>query len=156
MFNSFQPKTQESIIQQDDANNYLLNITYNDTVEFVAPITTAKVIKVYDGDTITVASRLTPEMPTIYRFHVRLNGIDTPEIKGGSPNEKELAIRARDALSEKILGKIVTLENNKTEKYGRILSDVYLGDVHLNQWMLQNHYAIEYDGGTKKHPAEWK
>uniref|UniRef100_A0A6C0DRT6 TNase-like domain-containing protein n=1 Tax=viral metagenome TaxID=1070528 RepID=A0A6C0DRT6_9ZZZZ len=130
-------------------------IEYNDTIEFVAPITKGKVIKVYDGDTITVASRITPDLPTLYRFHIRLNGIDTPEIKGGSFHEKELAIKARDALADLIFDKTVYLKNNKTEKYGRVLSDVYLGDLHVNQWMLDNKYAVKYDGGTKKRPTEW-
>ena len=55
-----------------------------------------------------------------------------------------------------VFGKIVYLDNVSTEKYGRILADVYLGDLHINKWMLSNKYAIEYDGGTKKIPDEWK
>ena len=88
-------------------------IEYKDTIEFVVPIAKGKVIKVYDGDTITVASRITPDSP-IYRFQVRMNGIDTPEIKGGSMHEKELAIKARNELSKMIMGKMVYLKNNKT------------------------------------------
>ena len=130
-------------------------IEYKDTIEFVVPITKGKVIKVYDGDTITVASRITPESP-IYRFQVRMNGIDTPEIKGGSMHEKELAIKARNELSKMIMGKMVYLKNNKTEKYGRVLSDVYLNDLHINQWLLDNKYAVEYSGGTKIRPLEWE
>ena len=45
--------------------------------------------------------------------------------------------------------------NNIYEKYGRILADVYLGDLHINQWMLDNKHAIPYDGGTKHRPDEW-
>lgn len=130
-------------------------IEYKDTIEFVVPITKGKVIKVYDGDTITVASRIAPESP-IYRFQVRMNGIDTPEIKGGSMHEKELAIKARNELSKMIMGKMVYLKNNKTEKYGRVLSDVYLNDLHINQWLLDNKYAVEYSGGTKIRPLEWE
>jgi len=48
---------------------------------------------------------------------VRLNGIDTPEMRGSGPKEKEKAIQARDALSDKILDKIVRLENVGLEKY---------------------------------------
>ena len=142
--------------QHEDLSNmeYLKHIEYRDTIEFIVPITRGKVIKVYDGDTITLASRITPDSP-IYRFHVRMNGIDTPEIKGGSMHEKELAIKARNELSKMIMGKIVHLKNNKTEKYGRILSDVYLDDLHINQWLLDNKYAVEYSGGTKIRPLEW-
>ena len=56
-----------------------------ETKIFIPPVSIAKVIKVYDGDTITVASRLpfTDERKDIiWRFSVRLNGIDCPEIRG--------------------------------------------------------------------------
>ena len=53
---------------------------------------------------------------TIYRFSVRLNGIDTPEIKGKNEDEKTAAKNARDALSSLILHKEVILKNVSTEK----------------------------------------
>ena len=64
--------------------SYLDSISYNDTTPFVYPIRYGKVIKVYDGDTITIAARLPNTDGPIYRFSVRLNGIDTPEIRGKS------------------------------------------------------------------------
>lgn len=130
-------------------------ITYSNTVPFVPPITVGKVIKVYDGDTFTLASTLPHTIEPIYRFSVRLNGVDTPEIKGKSKTEKELAKKARDALSNLIMNKVITLKNVSTEKYGRILADVYVGDLCINQWMIQQKYAVSYDGGTKHIPDEW-
>jgi hypothetical protein len=53
------------------------------------------------------------------------------------------------------MDKIVTLKNVSTEKYGRILADVYLDDINLNNWMLDHKYAITYDGGTKHRPNDW-
>jgi endonuclease YncB( thermonuclease family) len=50
---------------------------------------------------------------------------------------------------------MIHLKNISTEKYGRILADVYLDDLHVNQWMLDNGLAVEYDGGTKQRPVEW-
>ena len=47
------------------------------------------------------------------------------------------------------------LKNISTEKYGRLLADVYLGDLHLNKWMLDKRYAVSYDGGTKIAPESW-
>lgn len=135
---------------------YLDNITYGNTVPFVAPITSGKVVKVYDGDTFTIASKLSNVDDIVYRFSVRLNGIDTPEIKGKTVIEKELAKKARDALSNIIMDKIVILKNVSTEKYGRLLADVYIGDLWMNEWMLANKYAVKYDGGTKNIPDEWK
>ena len=130
-------------------------ITYSNTVPFVPPITTGKVIKVYDGDTFTLAATLPNTIEPIYRFSVRMNGIDTPEIKGKSKTEKELAKKARDALSNLIMNKVVTLKNVSTEKYGRILADVYVGDLFVNEWMIKENYAVSYDGGTKHIPDEW-
>lgn len=137
------------------AADYLTDITYANTARFIVPISYGKVIKVYDGDTITIASRLSNLENPIYRFSVRLHGIDSPEIKGQTFAEKELAIIARDALHTLIFGKIVTLRNVSTEKYGRVLADVYLDDLHINNWMLQEKYAVPYDGGLKIRPVEW-
>lgn len=134
----------------------LQNVDYHDTHAFVPPIHIGKVIKVYDGDTITIASKYPgAEDSPMYRFSVRLNGIDSAEIKGKTVAEKEQAVIARDALSKMILNKIVTLKNLSTEKYGRLLAEVYLDDLHLNAWMLEHNYAVPYDGGTKHRPAEW-
>ena len=71
-------------------------------------------------------------------------------------DEKEIAILARDALSEKIMDKEIRLENVKTEKYGRLLCDIYLGQSHLNKWLIDQKYALPYDGGTKVIPKSWK
>jgi endonuclease YncB( thermonuclease family) len=130
-------------------------IKWEDTVEFTFPIQGGQVIKVYDGDTITIASRLPyPESP-LYRLSVRLNGIDTPEIKGKNEDEKTCAKKVRDALAQLILHKCVRLENIQSEKYGRILADVYLDNLHINEWLVQNKYAVKYDGGKKTVVASW-
>ena len=63
--------------------------------------------------------------------------------------EKDAAIVARDALSAKILGKTITLRNVTTEKYGRLLANVYLDGECMNDWMLKNGHAVAYDGGKK-------
>ena len=136
------------------ANKSVQAIQYADTVEFVPPIHKGIVVKVYDGDTITVASRLDTAgftaTSTLYRFRVRLRGIDTPEIKGSSEAEKTKAKEARDALSAQIMGQEVVLRNVGNEKYGRVLADIYFREVHMNQWMLDQGYAQVYDGGTKQ------
>ena len=144
-----------STIENPSIMNYLDSIEYKDTIAFVPSITGGKVVKVYDGDTITIASKMPYENSPIFRFSVRLLGIDTPEIKSKSTAEKDLAIISRDALSEKIMGKIVQLKNVSLEKYGRLLADVYLDDLNLNQWLLENKYAVAYDGGTKHRPDTW-
>jgi hypothetical protein len=125
-------------------------VEYKDTVEFVPPIQGGVVVKVYDGDTITVATDLVRPTGTLYRFRVRLRGIDTPEIKGSSDSERAKAVEARDALSAQIMGQTVELRNLGNEKYGRVLADVYFNGSHMNQWMLEQGYAQAYDGGSKQ------
>jgi endonuclease YncB( thermonuclease family) len=147
-------KNIEKIITQnymEDGND----IKWEDTVEFTFPIEGGRVIKVYDGDTITIASKLPFVESPLYRLSVRLNGIDTPEIKGKTEDEKLAAKLTRDALAGLILNKYVTLKNIQTEKYGRILADVYFGELHVNELLIKEKYAVKYDGGTKKSPTSW-
>ena len=94
--------------------------------------------KIVDGDTVHING-----------YKIRLEGIDAPEIKGKTQEEKNAAIISRDVLREKILGEIVLLKDVKTEKYGRLLATVYLNNINMNEWMLTNNYAIPYDGGKK-------
>lgn len=122
------------------------------SIQFVPPITEGEVINVYDGDTITIVSKLPYDASPLYRFSVRLAGIDCAEIKGKTEYERELAQEAKRALQKLILNKVIALKNLKNEKYGRVLADVYLGDLHVNQWLLDNKYAVQYSGGTK---ASW-
>ena len=127
-------------------------------MNFIPPIQFAKVIKVYDGDTITVAAKLPFEASPIYRFSVRLRGIDSPEIKGATKTECELAIQARDALHTLLFGQIIELRRNGKEKYGRLLADIYYKEIHVNQWMVENGHAVCYDGGKKyevRGTGEW-
>jgi micrococcal nuclease len=131
------------------------DIDWKDTIEFVPPVEKGIVIKVYDGDTITIASKLPYLSSPLYRFSVRLNGIDCPEIKSKDENEKQCAQIAKKEMSDLILNKIVILKNVQTEKYGRILADVYIGDLHLNNHMIEKRLAISYDGGTKINPSNW-
>ena len=130
-------------------------IKWEDTTPFTMPITGGQVIKVYDGDSITIAAHLPIEKSPLFRFSVRLNGIDTPEIRGKNEDEKAAAKEARDALSNLILHKVIILKNVGTEKYGRILADVYLDDLCINEWLIKENYAVKYNGGTKVSPESW-
>lgn len=128
---------------------------WENTKPYIPEVTSGVVIKVYDGDTITIASYLPYNIKDYFRFPIRLLGIDCPEIKGSSEEEKTMAKEARDYLSQKILGKKVILKNVSIEKYGRLLADVYLDKIHINNLMIMERYAVKYDGGTKKCPTSW-
>jgi endonuclease YncB( thermonuclease family) len=133
------------------------DIKWEDTQEFTFPIKGGRVIKVYDADTITVASKLPYEGSPLYRLSVRLKGIDTPEMKGKgvSDEEKEAAKSAREFVYKLVFNKDIRLENVESEKYGRILADVYIGDIYLNELLLKERYAVKYHGGTKVKPISW-
>ena len=62
---------------KESFQSVLDNITYNDTEEFIPNLSYVKVIKVYDGDTITIVFYDNE----FKKFKLRLAGIDTPEIK---------------------------------------------------------------------------
>jgi len=126
-----------------------VKITLIDTIPFIPPIYNGIVVKVYDGDTITIASKLPYKKSPMYRFKVRLNRIDTAEIRTKDLHEKEMAIIARDTLRDRIMNNTVILKNISTEKYGRLLADVYYNDVCMNDWLLEKHLAVVYDGRTK-------
>lgn len=120
---------------------------------YVPDIHYGRVVKVYDGDTITIVTTLhngdmTPFM-SLYKFNVRILGIDTPELKTKNIVEHDLGIVARDALVKLIMDKVVRLENVSYDKYGRILCNVFLDDLNVSEWLISKNYAVSYDGGTK-------
>ena len=132
----------------------LKNIEYKDTIPFIPKIQYGKVIKVYDGDTITVGTYF-PNDDTLYRFSVRLKGLDCPEMRTKNTDEKQCAIIARDFVRNKILNKIVELRDVELEKYGRILANVYCENGCINDELCENRLAVQYYGGTKQIPDNW-
>ena len=109
----------------------------------------AKVVSVYDGDTIKCVFPLNDKL---YKWNCRLSGVDTPELRTRNKNEKKFGYQVRDNLREKILGKVITLKCGEFDKYGRLLATVKCdGDkCSINEWLVENDYAFKYDGGTKK------
>lgn len=83
----------------------------------------AEVVSVYDGDTCTVILDL--GLNVRVKTKLRLYGIDTPEIRGGTKATKKAAITARDYVREEILGKVVRVHSVKKGKYGRLVSIVW-------------------------------
>ena len=115
----------------------------------------AKVVDVYDGDTVTIVifNKLGFE-----KHKLRLFGIDTPEMKPSKTmSNREEHIRkahlAKDKLIERILNKIVQVDINGYDKYGRLLGTIYIkkcyNNENINNYMLDNNYGYAYDGGTK-------
>ena len=102
----------------------------------------AYVTKVYDGDTITCDMDLGFGI-YLKQQKFRLYGINAPELRG---KDSIQGIASRDALSQQILNKNVIIHTmkDKKEKYGRYLGIIYLDKLNINQWLLDNHFAIKY------------
>lgn len=129
---------------------YLQEITYHDCRRFIPDICYAKVVKVYDGDTITIACKYPKRGNQLYRFSVRLAGIDAPEMNADAYIDRLKANISKTELYNLVFNETVKLKNIKNEKYGRLLADVYLYDLHINDWLLKNNYAVQYNGGRKQ------
>jgi micrococcal nuclease len=125
----------------------LRRLNLNNTEKFKPNIRLAKVIKVYDGDTITIGTIMNNNN---YQFQVRLNRLDTPELKTKNEIEKKAGLFVRDKLIEKILYQVITINIIEYDKYGRLLAEIYLNDENINDWLLNNKFAVPYNGKTKE------
>ena len=103
---------------------------------------------VYDGDTMRMAVDFDGK-PTSFR--VRIKGIDTPEIKSNNESEKELALRARDKVREEFNLQKCRVVCYDFDKYGRVLVDIFKGDLNLAELLISLDYAVRYNGGKKIH-----
>ena len=109
----------------------------------------SKVISVYDGDTFRVDIDSLP--PIVGKnIPIRLNGVDTPEIQGKCQYEKDLALKARDFVRNKLANaKEIKLSKLQRGKYFRVVADVYVDGISLEQELLDNELAYKYTGGKK-------
>lgn len=91
-----------------------------------------RVIKIVDGDTFDI---LKDDQTTL---RIRINGIDCPERK------QDYYKVSKDALGSYIFGKMVRLTIHGTDRFRRILADVYVGDENINLKMISNGFAWHY------------
>lgn len=143
----------------------------------------ARVLDVYDGDTITVATMLknSPEEDPV-ALTVRLEGIDTCEMKSKSQALASKAYEARNRLIQlcstsvepsiqslnhrlkrnevrrhlAMYGAMVRLQCSEFDKYGRLLASVSAMDSseHFSSILLREQLAYNYEGETKLTEAE--
>ena len=112
-----------------------------------------KVIKVVDGDTIDADIDLGFDISLTKR--VRLSGVDTPESRTTDLKEKALGLEVKEWLKHKLEGAtdilIKTQLPDSTEKYGRILGNLYINNesLSLNEQMVNAGYAWSYKGDAK-------
>ena len=153
---------------QDNIDNLLMRLEPNNLkkTSYEGTIARARVISVYDGDTITIAffpEYHIKEIPFVGSF--RLYGFDAPEMKPSLSDEfhdlhKECGKKVQNIISNKILDKLVWVEFMKNEKFGRMMGNIYLEPKDkngkfgqsLNDWIVEHKLGKEYHGEKK---GEW-
>ena len=106
--------------------------------------------RVVDGDTVDITLDLGFDI--LYNNRIRLLGIDTPESRTRDLEEKKLGLAAKDRVKELCpVGSTVTVKTTKDGrgKFGRILGEIYVGDVNVNKLLVEEGHAVEYFGGKK-------
>lgn len=112
---------------------------------------TAEVLDVIDGDTIEVDFDLGFGV-WLRNQRIRLDGIDTPESRTSNKEEKPRGLLSKKKLKE-ILGKRITITTklDPNEKFGRILGVIKNeAGVNINNWLIENNYAVAYTGQNKE------
>ena len=75
------------------------------------------------------------------KVKIRLYGIDTPELRAKEPELRLAAQHARDALRKHVLNQPVVLRCYGKGKYGRWLCEIFVGDINVNQWLIEQKLA---------------
>jgi endonuclease YncB( thermonuclease family) len=122
-----------------------------DAAETYGNIEPVVYLRNYDGDTVTV------DLPGLHPLigkdiSVRINGIDTPEIKGHCDREARLAREARAIVAGMLSrAKKIALVDVGRDKYFRINAAVVADGVDVAAELVRRGLAMPYDGGTKTH-----
>lgn len=92
-----------------------------------------------DGDTLVCRVGLK-------RVHLRLNGIDSPELPGHCHGNRHCApgdpYAAKDNAARLIAGHTVTWRDLGTDRYGRTIAEAYAGGVDISCAQLRGGFAI--------------
>lgn len=96
-----------------------------------------KVVGVMDGDTIEVMHQGQGE-------RIRLYGVDTPE------KRQDFGQRAKQFTSSKVFGKVVDINPNDTDRYGRTVGLVTVDGKYLNEELVAAGMAWVYRSYCKQ------
>jgi micrococcal nuclease len=111
----------------------------------------AKVTKVIDGDTIRCDIDLGFDI-VMANQTIRLYGIDTPESRTRDLEEKYYGNLSKQFLNDYCpKGSTIILKTHLDEKgkFGRILGELIVNKVNLNEQMVIENLAVEYHGQSK-------
>ena len=108
-----------------------------------------KVKRVVDGDTVDVIIDLGFDIA--YASRVRLYGIDTPESRTRDKDEKARGFISKDFLKSWLDKGSVVIRTRKDKKgkFGRILGEMIVDDININELMIEEHHAVKYHGQSK-------
>jgi len=112
----------------------------------------ARIKRIVDGDTIRVDIDLGFDM-FLTNQTVRLYGIDAPESRTKDKEEKYYGTLAKDFLNDYCpKGTVIKLRTHldKKGKFGRILGDIIVNNVSLNEQMVEENLAVLYEGQSKE------
>lgn len=103
------------------------------TVALPMATESAVITRIIDGDTVQIATG----------EKVRLIGIDTPETVDPRKGVQCFGKKASDHTKEILLNKEVTLKKDIsiTDRYGRLLRYIYVGDTFINEQLVRDGYA---------------
>ena len=128
---------------------FLASTTLASSPKIYGDAVVAEVTSIYDGDTFRCNLHGYPPIAG-ERIGIRINGIDTPEMRDNRPKIKALARKAKQYAVQRLReGKQVVLRNMQRGKYFRIVADVYVDGSSLGQELISAGLAKPYDGGKK-------
>lgn len=144
-------------IQKYKLNKIPDNLNSRKIKPFIPDIKYGKVVKIYDGDTLTIVAFI-PNYKNIFKYKIRLARIDCPELQTKNEIEKKISKLARDEVYDKVgINAIIKIKNIKIDKYGRLLADIYNKDnLCINDHLLEKRLAVSYGGQTKQVPKNWE
>jgi endonuclease YncB( thermonuclease family) len=110
----------------------------------------AEVVRVLDGDTFEARVHIWPGMDVT--THVRLRGIDAPELHARCDDEHVKAIAARDSLIRILSEGAVGISRIGQDKYGgRVDADVSTAKTSdVSAALLERGLARRYSGGRRE------
>ena len=112
-----------------------------------------KLVRVVDGDTCDAMIDL--GFDTWVKKRIRFMGVDTWESRTRDLEEKAKGLEAKAFTKDKLEnsdGGKFSIISHGVGKYGRVLGELFIKghEVSLNQLLIENGHAYEYEGGKKK------